>query len=210
MSDSYMAAVSSRTAETVLAKKIVGFGNPLLDISANVGQDVLDEWGAKLNNAILAEEQHKPLYAKLASTQKCDYIAGGATLNSIRVAQWLLTASGEAGCTSFIGCIGKDDFGSKMEEQLATDGVTPLFMKTEDMPTGTCAVLVKDAERSLIANLASAEKYSTEHYESAEVQAAVGGAQIFYMAGFPLTHDGGAKTVTAICKHAAESGKTVC
>ena len=61
MSDSYMAAVSSRTAETVLAKKIVGFGNPLLDISANVGQDVLDEWGAKLNNAILAEEQFSQL-----------------------------------------------------------------------------------------------------------------------------------------------------
>ena len=108
-----MAAVSSRTAETVLAKKIVGFGNPLLDISANVGQDVLDEWGAKLNNAILAEEQHKPLYAKLASTQKCDYIAGGATLNSIRVAQWLLTASGKGGCTSFIGCIGKGRQGGR-------------------------------------------------------------------------------------------------
>ena len=36
---------------------ILGMGNPLLDISANVEQAVLDEWGATLNNAILAEEK---------------------------------------------------------------------------------------------------------------------------------------------------------
>ena len=41
--------------------KILGFGNPLLDISATVEQAVLDEWGASLNNAILAEEKHQPL-----------------------------------------------------------------------------------------------------------------------------------------------------
>jgi adenosine kinase len=191
-----------------MAKKIVGFGNPLLDISANVEQAVLDEWGAQLNNAILAEEKHQPLYAKLASTHAVEYIAGGATLNSIRVAQWLLTSAEKGSCTSFIGCIGTDEFGAKMEEQLSADKVTPLFMKTTDTPTGTCAVLVKEKERSLIANLASAEKYSIEHFKS--VQPTIDAAQIFYMAGFPLTHEGGAATVAAICKHAAEQDKTVC
>merc|ERR1719320_781725 len=36
------------------------------------------------------------------------YIAGGATLNSIRVAQWML---GKAGQTGYIGAIGNDVFG---------------------------------------------------------------------------------------------------
>lgn len=49
-------------------KAILGFGNPLLDISATVEQAVLDEWGATLNNAIMAEDKHQPLYAKLAET----------------------------------------------------------------------------------------------------------------------------------------------
>ena len=69
------------------------------------------------------------------------------------------------------------------------------------MATGTCAVLVKDNERSLIANLAAAEKYDKAHFDSAEIQAVVKDAGIYYMAGFPLTHAGGAATVQAILEH---------
>ena len=39
---------------------------------------------------------------------------------------------------------------------------------------------MKEKERSLIANLASAEKYSIEHFKT--VQPAVEAAEIFYMA----------------------------
>ena len=41
---------------------LLGMGNPLLDISAVVEQDILDKYELKLNNAILAEEKHNPLY----------------------------------------------------------------------------------------------------------------------------------------------------
>jgi hypothetical protein len=41
----------------------------------------------QLNNAILAEEKHVSLYAELAALPNVEYIAGGATQNSIRVAQ---------------------------------------------------------------------------------------------------------------------------
>ena len=37
---------------------------------------------------------------------KVDYIAGGATQNSIRVAQWIL---GKPNVTSYMGCVGADD-----------------------------------------------------------------------------------------------------
>jgi len=194
-------------------RKIVGFGNPLLDISCEVSQAVLDDWGVQTNNAILAEDKHKPKYAELSAQfkEKVDFIAGGATLNSIRVAQWLLTGADKGQCTSFIGCIGKDAFGEKMKEQLTTDKVAPFFLEDVEVPTGTCAVLIKDNERSLIANLSAAEKYDIEHFKSAPVQACVEAAEIFYMAGFPITHPGGGATVKAICEHATASrGKIVC
>jgi len=193
-----------------MAKSILGFGNPLLDISATVEQAVLDEWGAQLNNAILAEEKHLPLYKKLTETHTVDYIAGGATLNSIRVAQWMLSGAGEKDKSAFIGCIGVDEFGATLKKQLAEDGVKGVFMEQKETPTGTCAVLVKDAERSLIANLAAAEKYDASHFSSDAAKEAVEASQIFYMAGFPLTHPGGQATVTSICEHAAKEGKTVC
>ena len=49
---------------------------------------LLAKWDAKMGNAILAEDKHKPLYAELAKNFPVEYIAGGATQNSIRVAQW--------------------------------------------------------------------------------------------------------------------------
>jgi adenosine kinase len=41
---------------------LLGMGNPLLDISANVPKDMLAKYGLEKNNAILAEEKHQPMY----------------------------------------------------------------------------------------------------------------------------------------------------
>jgi len=62
-------------------------GNPLLDISANVDEDFLSKYDLKPNNAILAEEKHKPMYDEMIQKYKVDYIPGGATQNTLRVAQ---------------------------------------------------------------------------------------------------------------------------
>jgi adenosine kinase len=70
---------------------VVGLGNPLLDISANVDEDFLSKYDMKPNNAILAEEKHKSLYDEMIKKYKVDYIPGGATQNALRVAQ--VTAS---------------------------------------------------------------------------------------------------------------------
>lgn len=66
---------------------VVGLGNPLLDISANVDEDFLAKYDLKPNNAILAEEKHKPMYDEMIKKYKVDYIPGGATQNTLRVAQ---------------------------------------------------------------------------------------------------------------------------
>lgn len=46
---------------TVGEKHILGMGNPLLDISANVTQEFLDKYELALDNAILAEDKHQPM-----------------------------------------------------------------------------------------------------------------------------------------------------
>ena len=62
-------------------------GNPLLDIQATVAAGYLDKYGLESNNQILAEDKHLPIYKELVSWFPVDYFPGGATLNSIRVAQ---------------------------------------------------------------------------------------------------------------------------
>lgn len=65
----------------------MGIGNPLLDISAIVDGDFLKKYKLKSNDAILADDFHKPLYEELIEQYNADFIAGGAVQNTMRVAQ---------------------------------------------------------------------------------------------------------------------------
>lgn len=47
---------------------LVGMGNPLLDISAQVPDSVLTKYGLEPANAILAEEKHMGLYKELVDS----------------------------------------------------------------------------------------------------------------------------------------------
>ena len=85
-----------------MAPVILGMGNPLLDISATVDTGMLEKYGLKANDAILYEKED--LYDELVANHQIEYIAGGATQNSCRVAQWLLP---EAQSVAFFGCVGK-------------------------------------------------------------------------------------------------------
>lgn len=62
-------------------------GNPLLDISATVDDDFLKKYQLNSNDAILAQEKHKPMYDELIEQYKADFIAGGSVQNTMRVAQ---------------------------------------------------------------------------------------------------------------------------
>lgn len=63
----------------------MGLCNPLLDISAAVDNSFLDKYELKANDAILADDKHKPMYDDLIKSHKVDYIAGGSGQNAMRV-----------------------------------------------------------------------------------------------------------------------------
>lgn len=186
----------------------MGMGNPLLDISADVGQDVLDKYDVKLDSAILAEDKHQPIYQELVSKYSPQYIAGGATQNSIRVAQWMLKSVGLENNAAYMGCIGKDKFGEQLEKCADADGVFTHYMKDETTPTGTCAVLVKGGERSLIANLAAANNFKPSHLETELAQSIISSAKFYYIAGFFLTVS--VESLEQVAEHAVKNNKTFC
>lgn len=193
---------------TKFTGSLMGMGNPLLDISAEVGQDILDKYDVKVDNAILAEEKHVPIYKELVDNYSPQYIAGGATQNSIRVAQWIMSANGKPGQSAYMGCIGNDAFGKQLEDCAAADGVKVHYMKDETTPTGTCAVLVKGGERSLIANLAAANNFKPSHLETAESKEIYESASVYYIAGFFLTVS--VDSLKIVAEHALANNKTFC
>lgn len=116
-----------------------------------------------------------------------EYIAGGATQNSIRVAQWML-ASGAPKACSYMGCVGKDKFAELMAATCREkDGVDARYMVDESTATGTCAVCVVGGERSLVANLAAANNFKVDFLKQEENMAVLQKARVVYSAGFFIT-----------------------
>jgi len=187
---------------------LLGMGNPLLDISAEVGQDVLDKYDVKLDSAILAEEKHIPIYRELVDSYDHQFIAGGATQNSIRVAQWMLSSAGLDKSTAYMGCIGNDLFGKELEKCAKNDGVFTHYMQDPKEPTGTCAVLVKDGERSLIAHLGAANNFKPSHLETNLAKSIIESANYYYIAGFFLTVS--IESIELVAKHAVKENKVFC
>lgn len=182
-------------------------GNPLLDISADVGQDLLDKYDVQLDSAILAEEKHQPLFKELVEKYNPKYIAGGATQNSIRVAQWMMGEK-QPNRTAFFGCVGNDESGKTLEKCAQSDGVHVHYMKDPEKPTGACAALIKDGERSLVTNLDAANEFKPSHLETEEAKKIIELAKIYYCAGFFLTVS--VPSLVEVAEHAVANDKTFC
>jgi len=177
-------------------------GNPLLDISATVDGDYLKKYNLKPCDAILAADEHLPMYAEMISEYEVEYSAGGAGQNTARALSWMLQ---QKNVPVYVGCIGKDQYGETLETAAKEDGVDVNYLRDETTQTGTCAALIVEHERSLVANLGAANKYSKDHFDSAEIQAKLNNAKFLYSAGFFLTVS--TDTLIDIGKHAVENNK---
>merc|ERR1719356_459392 len=93
----------------------------------------------------------------------------------------------QADATAYMGCIGKDENGEKLQKACETDGVKALYMVDSATPTGTCATLITGVERSLCTNLDAANNYKVDHCRESSNWQVVQGARIVYSAGFFAT-----------------------
>ena len=105
-----------------------------------------------------------------------------------------------------MGCVGDDEYGSKMEEQARGDGVNVQYMKDASTPTGKCAVVVTGHDRSLVTDLQAANNYKVDHLTKPENFALVEKAKFYYIAGFFMTVS--PESIMTIAKHSCENNKT--
>ncbi|XP_060780761.1 adenosine kinase isoform X2 [Neoarius graeffei] len=183
---------------------LFGMGNPLLDICAVVDKDFLDKYGLKPNDQILAEDKHKEMFDEIVEKFKVEYHAGGATQNSVKIAQWMIQKPPKV--ATFFGCIGKDEFGKILKQKAAECHVDAHYYEQTEEPTGTCAACITGDNRSLVANLAAANCYKKEkHLDLEENWKLVEKAKVYYIAGFFLTVS--LESILKVAKHASENNK---
>ena len=182
---------------------LLGMGNPLLDISATVKPELLAKHNLKSNDAILTEDE--AIFNDLTKDYSVDYIAGGATQNSIRVAQWVL---GQKYATSYFGCVGKDKYGETLEAKAKEAGVNVQYQISTEFPTGRCAVLITGQDRSLVTKLDAANHFTVDHLDDGKNWKTVETAQVVYSAGFFLTVS--VDSMLKVGKYCAANNRTYC
>ena len=133
--------------------KILGIGNAIVDVICKVEEDFLDQNDLVKSNMKLIFDQNE--FKTLLSSLKIEKtISGGSVANTI---VGLSQLKNEVG---FIGKISDDEFGEKYEIGLKSEKVNYIYSKKkEDLPTGTCLILVTpDSERTMCTFLGTAGK----------------------------------------------------
>lgn len=183
---------------------LLGIGNSLLDISVVTDKAFLKRFDLLPNNAIIAGEKQKELFHAMLEEYEPSYLPGGATQNSIRVAQWLLQ---RPKATTFFGSVGDDKFGAILKKTAESVGVNVRYQVVEGMSTGRCGALITDEDRSLVTQLGAAENFHAEFLNEQDNWQLVEKANYFYIGGFflPVSID----AVLKLVKHAVETDKTV-
>ncbi|RKO96611.1 Ribokinase-like protein, partial [Caulochytrium protostelioides] len=194
------AAEATRPTE-VTEGALFGIENPLLDISARVKPELLAKYKLKANDAILAGDEHATLYDELLADYPVEYIAGGAAQNSMRGATWLLPPKS----TVYVGCVGQDAQADQLKATAVRDGLRTEYMVDPTTPTGKCAVLITNNDRSMVTALGAANNYNEAHIQQPEIWKLVEQAKVYYIGGFFMTVS--PATIGLIARHAVDHGK---
>ena len=135
--------------------KILGIGNAIVDVICKVNDSFIEKNGLKKSTMKLFFDENE--FKNLIKNLKIEKtVSGGSVANSIVGLSQLGNQVG------FIGKISDDDFGSKYEEGLKKEKVEYFYSKKkEELPTGTCLILVTpDSERTMCTFLGTAGKIS--------------------------------------------------
>jgi fructokinase len=141
--------------------KILGIGNAIVDVICKVNDIFIKENNLTKSTMKLFfdENEFKQLLINLKIEKT---VSGGSVANSI---VGLSQLGDEVG---FIGKVSDDDFGEKYEEGLKKENVKYFYSKKkEELPTGTCLILVTpDSERTMCTFLGTAGKINENDVSS--------------------------------------------
>jgi fructokinase len=155
--------------------KILGIGNAIVDVICKVSDSFIDQNNLTKSTMKLFfdESEFKNLLINLKIEKT---VSGGSVANSIVGLSQLGNKVG------FIGKVSDDSFGDKYEEGLKKENVDYFYSKKkEELPTGTCLILVTpDSERTMCTFLGTAGKINENDVSSEAIKK----SEIIFLEGY--------------------------
>ena len=155
--------------------KILGIGNAIVDVICKVNDSFIEQNNLTKSTMKLLFDENE--FKNLLTNLKIEKtVSGGSVANSIVGLSQLGNQVG------FIGKVSTDDFGSKYEEGLKKENVEYFYSKKrEELPTGTCLILVTpDSERTMCTFLGTAGKINENDVSSEAIKK----SEIIFLEGY--------------------------
>ncbi len=155
--------------------KILGIGNAIVDVICKVDNEFISKNNLTKSTMKLIFDNNE--FANLLSNLKIEKtVSGGSVANSIVGLSQLGNKVG------FIGKVNDDDLGKKYEEGLLREKVSYFYSKKkEELPTGTCLILVTpDSERTMCTFLGTAGKINENDFDVD----AINKSEIIFLEGY--------------------------
>ena len=155
--------------------KILGIGNAIVDVICKVNDSFIERNNLTKSTMKLFFDENE--FKNLLTNLKIEKtVSGGSVANSIVGLSQLGDKVG------FIGKVSDDEFGSKYEEGLKKEKVEYFYSKKkEELPTGTCLILVTpDSERTMCTFLGTAGKINENDVSSDAIKK----SEIIFLEGY--------------------------
>jgi fructokinase len=155
--------------------KILGIGNAIVDVICKVNDSFIEQNNLTKSTMKLFFDENE--FKSLLSNLKIEKtVSGGSVANSI---VGLAQLGNKVG---FIGKISNDEFGGRYEEGLKNENVEYFYSKkNEELPTGTCLILVTpDSERTMCTFLGTAGKINENDVSSEAIK----NSEIIFLEGY--------------------------
>jgi len=155
--------------------KILGIGNAIVDVICKVDDNFIVQNNLTKSTMKLIFDENE--FKKLLTNLKIEKtVSGGSVANSIVGISQLGNKVG------FIGKVSDDDLGAKYEEGLKKENVEYFYSKKkEQLPTGTCLILVTpDSERTMCTFLGTAGKINESDISSEAIKK----SEIIFLEGY--------------------------
>jgi len=155
--------------------KILGIGNAIVDVICKVDDKFIDQNNLTKSTMKLFFDENE--FKKLLTNLKIEKtVSGGSVANS------MVGLSQLGNKVAFIGKVSDDEFGTKYEEGLKKENVEYFYSKKkEELPTGTCLILVTpDSERTMCTFLGTAGKINEKDIDAEVIK----NSEITFLEGY--------------------------
>ena len=168
LSQSYSSKINSK----VRFNSMIAIGNPIVDISAEITKQILDQFQLRFGQTVFANQSNIGFYQELENMPQVTYIPGGSIQNTLRVTAFCLNTNpmnAKMFKLTMLGATGKDNYRDKIINAFNQLGVNHILEIVPNMPTSRCGVGIHQKERCLVPEIKASnqltEEFINEHQD---------------------------------------------